>query len=420
MRIAIICIDTRGGFQPYLALGAGLRSAGHNVLVVAPENFESLVEGSGLEFLGARGDLMALLQDPSHAGVAEKGFWAAHRFAMKLIRSLLREWMPICLEACEGYDAVLAGFGGSMVGESVAEKLGVPFVQAHVQPWTPTRAFSGLLTPGLLGNRFGTLNLLTHHAAQQIFWQPVRSAINEVRRDHLNMPRVPFFGKIGKTRSLHDLILYGYSDIVLPRPPDMPKHAHVTGYWFSETPSTWQPPRDLLEFLSAGEVPIAVGFGSMSSSNAAETTKIVLDAINQVKQRAILLSGWGGFSGSDLPDNVFCIDAVPHSWLFPRVSLSVHHGGAGTTGATLRAGIPAVVVPFTADQPFWGWVVESQGLGYARVSRKGLTATKLANQISRALTNDQMQQRTADIGRNIGNENGVRNAVDLLERHLIS
>ncbi len=418
MRIAIICIDSRGGTQPYLALGMGLKSAGHDVLVIAPENFEALVGLSGLEFLGARGDLMALMQDSGNAGVAEKGFWAAHRFAMRTLRSVLAEWMPICLEACEGHDAVVGGFGGSLVGESVAEKLAIPFVQAHVQPWSPTRAFAGMLTPGLLGNKFGALNILTHHVTQQVFWQPVRSAITAARKEHLGLSPVSFLGGIGKTRSPHDLILYGYSERILPRPTDMPKRAHVTGYWFMNTPSTWKPSGDLEDFLSAGETAIAVGFGSMSSKDAAATTGIVLDAIQQVGCRAILLSGWGGFSDAELPDHVFCIDAVPHDWLFPRVSLSVHHGGAGTTGATARAGIPAVVVPFTADQPFWGWVVESQGLGYSRVPRKRLTAVGLAEQMSMALANSEMRNRAAEVGQDLRDEKGVERAVDLLERHL--
>ncbi len=145
MRIALICIDSRGGTQPYLALGIGLKAAGHDVLVIAPENFEALVTRAGLAFLGVRGDLMALLLDPKQAGVAEGGFWRSHVFAMKLLRSFLDEWMPVCHEACDGYEVLLGGFGGSLVGESVGEKLGIPFVQAHVQPWSPTRAFAGLL-----------------------------------------------------------------------------------------------------------------------------------------------------------------------------------------------------------------------------------------------------------------------------------
>ncbi len=417
MRIALICIDSRGGTQPYLALGIGLKAAGHDILVIAPENFEALVTRAGLAFLGVRGDLMALLLDPKQAGVAEGGFWRSHVFAMKLLRSFLDEWMPVCHEACDGYEVLLGGFGGSLVGESVGEKLGIPFVQAHVQPWSPTRAFAGLLTPGFLGNRVAAFNILTHHATQQVFWQPVRSAINAARKKHLSLPAVSFFGNIGKARKPRDLILYGYSEQVIPTPPDMPKQAHVTGYWFADTPSTWQPPADLIQFLRSGEVPIAVGFGSMSSKDAAETTRIILSAVKQVGGRAILLSGWGGLSDSNIPENVYCTDAVPHDWLFPQVSLSVHHGGAGTTGATLRAGIPAVIVPFAADQPFWGRVVDSLGLGYCRTSRRRLTAGKLADQISTALSNQTMRDKAIDVGQCVRQERGVDKAVQLLEQH---
>jgi len=83
-------------------------------------------------------------------------------------------------------------------------------------------------------------------------------------------------------------------------------------------------------------------------------TQMILDALRQTGQRGLLLTGWGGIVQTDLPDTVFLLNSVPHSWLFPKMAAIVHHGGAGTTAAALRAGIPSVVVPFFGDQPFWG------------------------------------------------------------------
>ena len=86
-------------------------------------------------------------------------------------------------------------------------------------------------------------------------------------------------------------------------------------------------------------------------------TRLIVDAVGVARQRAILLGGWSDLGSTELPDSIFRVDSVPHDWLFPRVAAVVHHGGAGTTAAGLRAGLPTVIVPFTVDQPFWGWRV---------------------------------------------------------------
>ncbi len=141
---------------------------------------------------------------------------------------------------------------------------------------------------------------------------------------------------------------------------------HVTGYWFLDPVDEWTPPADLLEFLQAGAPPIFIGFGSMSPRNPEAMTQVILQALARTQQRAIILSGWGGLHSGDLPDSVYMLDSIPFSWLFPRVAAVVHHGGAGTTSAGLRAGVPSIIVPFFADQPFWGQRVADLGVGPRR------------------------------------------------------
>lgn len=153
----------------------------------------------------------------------------------------------------------------------------------------------------------------------------------------------------------------------------------------------------------------------MSSRDSEATTKLVLDAVSKTGGRVILLSGWGNMGRSELPDWAFAVESVPHDWLFPRVALSVHHGGAGTTGASLRAGIPSVVVPFGADQPFWGWLLYSRGLGSPPIPRKRLTAEKLASAIQFVMEDDAMRQRASEVGRKIRGEDGVARAIEVLE-----
>src|SRR5207248_7957003 len=140
----------------------------------------------------------------------------------------------------------------------------------------------------------------------------------------------------------------------------------------------WCPPPALVDFLADGPAPVYVGFGSMAPADAERLTAVALDALARADRRAVLLAGWAGLGRAAGSDRVLVVDAIPHDWLFPRMSALVHHGGAGTTASGLRAGVPAVVVPFFGDQPFWGDRVWRLGVGARPIQRKALTADRLA------------------------------------------
>jgi sterol 3beta-glucosyltransferase len=125
-----------------------------------------------------------------------------------------------------------------------------------------------------------------------------------------------------------------------------------------------------------------------------------------------------GATEHDLPDDVLALDEIPHDWLFPKVAAVVHHGGAGTTAAAMRAGRPAVVVPFFADQPFWAQRVERLGVGPPSVPLKRLTADRLAAAIRAAVTDEGIARRAAELGERLRAEDGVGRAVDVVDRVL--
>jgi UDP:flavonoid glycosyltransferase YjiC (YdhE family) len=176
------------------------------------------------------------------------------------------------------------------------------------------------------------------------------------------------------------------------------------------------PPAPLVEFLDSGPPPVYVGFGSMSSRNPAETADLVLEAVARTQQRAIIHAGWGGLQRADLPGSVMMVDGVPFSWLFPRVAAVVHHGGAGTTGLALHAGVPAIVVPFTVDQPFWGSRVAALGVGPTPIPRKRLTQERLADALRSTVADEAMRARAVALGVQIRAEDGVAAAVDIFGR----
>jgi sterol 3beta-glucosyltransferase len=415
MRIAIIAMGSRGDVQPYLALGKGLKAAGHFVRLITHENFEHLVTSYGLEFYPVKGNVQEVMESPEILKLLEQGnFLAINAYTSKLMKDISIDWARDGLAACQGMNLIIAGVGGLFLAISLAEKLNIPFLQAYIFPFTPTKAFPAVLFPQSISRLGGTVNRLTHHLFRQIMWQGSRKADRSARQQVLNLPPAPFFGPYNSPILRQYPTLYGFSPSVIPQPADW-HHTQVTGYWFLDAATDWIPPAALTKFLDSGAPPVYIGFGSMGSRNPVETADLVLAAIERTGQRAILQSGWGGLMNTNLPEHVLMVDSIAHSWLFPRMAAVVHHGGAGTTAAGLRAGVPSIVVPFFGDQLFWGQRVEKLGVGTAPIPRKQLTVEKLAQAIDRSVTDPWMRQRAADLGAKIQTEDGIANAVRVIE-----
>jgi UDP:flavonoid glycosyltransferase YjiC (YdhE family) len=415
MRIAIIASGSRGDVEPYVALGKGLQAAGHVVRLVTHRDFESLVAAHGVDFWPVEGSVQDVAQ--SMAALIENGNFLAILAQMgKEAQRGALALTTASLAACQGMDLIVAGIGGVFVGIAVAEKLGLPVLQAYYIPFTPTSAYPAFVVPrppALLG----TLpNRPSYQVARQMMWQAFRSADKAARRAVLDLPAAPFFGPFNAEPVRGQPILYGYSPAVIPPPTDWGADVHVTGYWFLDPAEDWTPDPALADFLAAGPPPVYVGFGSMSSRNPEATANLIVDALARAGQRGIIHAGWGGLQRTELPGSVLMINGAPFSWLFPRVAAVVHHGGAGTTSAGLRAGVPSVVVPFFGDQPFWGQRVADLGVGPAPIPRKKLTAERLAEAIRTAVTDEAMRGRAAELGARIRAEDGVANAVAVVER----
>ena len=417
MRIAIITIGSRGDVQPYIALGQGLIKAGHTVRLATHQDFDVFVQSHGLEFWPIRGNSQEMMGSQERRDVVEKGnFIAIWKQMIRGAERAINEWMEDGLAACQGIDLLIASSVGLTVGVPVAEKNHLPLLQAHLFPTTPTRAFPSVLLPQTLPNLGGAFNLLSSHLILQLGWLGARPMLNRTRKKILDLPPYSFAEPSQASRSKGFPMLYGFSPSVIPAPSDWSADDHVTGYWFLDPADDWTPPPDLLNFLQAGSPPVYIGFGSMGSRKPAETTDLVLQALAQTQQRAILLSGWGGMQKTDLPASVCMVDSIPHAWLFPRVAAVVHHGGAGTTAAGLRAGVPSIVIPFTTEQAFWGRRVHDLGVGPAPIPRSKLTVDRLAQAIQAAVTNAAMRQRAAELGSKIQAEDGIANAVEIIQR----
>lgn len=409
MHILISTFGTHGDMQPFIALGIGLQAAGHTVTVCTSAEYQPLVEMYNLQYAFMDNTLL----DLSRALLEGRGNTRAVMGQMgpAMQRTIEDEW-----RAAQAFKPDVIVYHPKMLGSyHIAEKLSIPLIMAIPLPcYTPTRAFPHpFLANVRLGGWFNQLSYRLIGLSSAMFI----GMTNRFRTRMLGLqPQRRFADMLTRADGTPVPILYPYSPALLPAPPDFPAHVHVTGTWFLDRPAAWQPDSALEQFLEAGPAPVYVGFGSMSGKRAGERAQIVLKALASIGQRGLLARGWGGLNVRELPSTVHAVDAAPHDWLFPRMAAVVHHGGAGTTAAGLRAGKPTVICPFLGDQPFWGSLVHARGLGPAPLSQRQLTTPRLAAAIEEAVSNVGMQQRAAELGSQIRAEDGVAIAVDQIER----
>lgn len=408
-RIVIFAAGSRGDVQPCVALGQALRARGDEVRLVASARYAPMTLAAGLE-------LAPLTADPAEILDSEAGqeLLAGGRNPVKFLGGFRRILGPMaerllaeCLAACKDADLVLGPTLG-FLPRHVGEHLGVPWGLIHFQPSQPTGAFPHPFVPqaGRLGPWARRASFL---AVDQIAWQLSRPFVNPWRRTALGLPPVSLRGPMHATRNEARPVLACFSPAVVPRPADWPAYLHLTGYWFTDD-SAYEPPAELAGFLAAGPPPVYVGFGSMVPKDAAATDRIVRAALRLAGVRGVVQGDPGT---SD--EHVLAVRDVPHAWLFPKTAAVVHHGGAGTTAAGLRAGVPTVVCPFFGDQPYWGERVAALGAGPAPLPFRDLSVPRLAARIRRATGTAAIAERAERLGRRVREEDGVARACEIID-----
>lgn len=418
MHTLILSFGTRGDIQPYAALAGALARAGHDVTLAVPEGFADLVPHDGpgrVTHRPAGNEMLRLLREvmPRLRGGRDA------LTTLGIMRSAMRELLAECRDAArEARPDVVVHHPKTLAGPHVAEALGVPSVLSLPLPYfTPTAAhplpFFGAASFGPWGNR---ATYAFTRAAGVMYGR----MIDDLRREV----------GLGRSRRLADPtrdpdgsaahVLYPYSRHVRPVPADYPDTAHVTGYWFLDgrpDGGAGEAPVTLRDFLAAGDPPVYVGFGSMGFGRGADERRAaVLAAVRAHRVRAVVATGWGGIApGPSADDDVLVIEGAPHDWLFERVRAVVHHGGAGSTAAGLRAGRPTLVVPFLGDQPFWGGRVHAIGAGPRPLPAARLTRD-LTDRLGDLLGTPSYATRAAATGAAIRAEDGLGEAVSVLER----
>ena len=425
MNIGLIAYGTRGDVQPVLALALALQRRGHGVRVLAGANFGDWVRGLGLTLAPINVDVQALMASEVGIRWVEGKPWEQPTHMRRAFGLVAREFREGVLQGSAGLDLLMGSFTCDAYGLAVAQKMGIPYLRFLFQPFRPTRAgFATLIAPRPRANSI--LNLWMGYASEHAIYTVFGDDMDDFRAQ-LGLPAYTereFF------KVWHSLpTIHAYSPHVVPVPADWPASSQVAGYWFldedaqssNETQQRSrgsEPLERLRKFFSDGPTPVYIGFGSATTSDPRASAQLVFDAVTRAGARAVVARGWSLGNEVQPPPNVLVIDGAPHSWLFPRVAGVVHHGGAGTTAAGLRAGKPTFIVPHFAEQPFWGRRVHELGVGVKPIHRSKLTAQTLAAGLTQLLHDAAMQTRAAELGELIAAEDGVGNAVKWIEMQI--
>jgi len=412
-QVVILSIGSRGDVQPCIALALGLQQSGYLVRLVSHAEYKTLAREHGVEeYFQLRGNPQALLQDtPEGQAFLQSGTnpFTIGKIFLAAIGDLMDPLLADSLRASEDADIILFS-PLAFFGHYIAEKLGIPSAAVPYLPIIRTRAFPMFLAPTWL-KLGGTYNYLSWRAGEQAFWMAIRGIFNTWRREvlHLEIGRGGLFDHINGATVIHS-----FSSHLIPRPQDWPERHHVTGFWYLDHPRSWIPPQEVVDFLADGPKPIYIGFGSMVPPDRELATARIVEALQMSGQRGVIAPGWGKLRSKKNMGDILQIDSLPHDWLFPQMAAVIHHGGAGTTAAGARAGVPTVIVPFFGDQPFWGEVITKAGVGPQPLPFKQLTAAKLAERIILAVSDVKIQQTASDLGRRIRREAGVHKAVEII------
>ncbi|XP_062225141.1 sterol 3-beta-glucosyltransferase UGT80A2-like isoform X2 [Phragmites australis] len=420
MQIVILIVGTRGDVQPFVAIGKRLQDYGHRVRLATHANFKEFVLTAGLEFYPLGGDPKILAEYM----VKNKGFLPSGPSEIPIQRKQIKEIIFSLSSACKdpdpdtgipfNVDAIIANppaYGHT----HVAEALKVPIHIFFTMPWTPTSEFPHPLSRVKQSAGYR----LSYQIVDSMIWLGIRDMINEFRKKKLKLRPVTYLS--GAQGSGND-VPHGYiwSPNLVPKPKDWGPKIDVVGFCFLDLASNYVPPESLVKWLEAGDKPIYVGFGSLPVQEPQKMTEIIVKALETTGQRGIINKGWGGLGTLAEPkDFVYLLDNCPHDWLFLQCKAVVHHGGAGTTAAGLKAACPTTIVPFFGDQPFWGDQVHARGLGPAPIPVDQFVLQKLVDAI-KFMMEPEVKEKAVELSKAMKSEDGVTGAVRAFLRHLPS
>jgi sterol 3beta-glucosyltransferase len=408
--------------QPFIALGLGLKAAGHEVLIISAKNEAAFVQDYGLDFFALNVDIQKIMEGGDVREMAKGNnplkFIVSHLKGSKKMKALMVTTQAEIWEGCQDVDVIIF-HPGMPIGFFIAKQLGKISVLANPFPVVSTSNYPSILfyTMPRLGKAF---NIFTHFIFQKLFWALSKSAIKQFWNTTVKTTINFSVSAIQQQIQSGMPVLNGYSELLFSHSNKWSNNIKTTGSWLIETEKDFAAPTALIQFIEKAEPPIYIGFGSMKDINSfGVTLKMIAEALAITKQRAVVALGWSKLNNNDpIPENIFLIESIPHSWLFPKMKIVIHHGGAGTTAAGLTAGKPTIIIPHNADQPAWGLRVYELGVGAKPIKKTKLTADKLAAAILFA-AQPEIVANAEKLGEKLRMENGVEKAVRFINSQIL-
>lgn len=438
--LVFLLYGSRGDIQPGLCLALESASRGHRVTLAVPPNLVPLATAAGA------GEVVPIGADTDRQWSSDEALDAqrtAHplrtaKFALDTARSGIAAFddamMATFLDddpTITEVDALIAAPLCQARGLAVAEKLGVPLTVLRYAPMSENTVIGPI--PGVTDGWTPHWTRRAWRAHDGVVWSLMRHGENRFRRraglhpvrtscaERLNLAQIP------QIQAYDPGIVPGLAEQWRPGPSIKP----VVG--FLDLPSRARAALDetsgadahLVRWLDAGEPPLFVGFGSMPMADPAATRAMIAAAARRHGVRCVFAFGdrpgaqstssdSGAFSAAGESSDTYDVAAVDHSWLLPRCAAVIHHGGAGTTAAGLRAGIPAIVYSFTAEQPFWAGRIADLGLGTGR-RFSHLTTETVFDDLAVARSASVRAAATEFAARMISPDHAVRTAADIVD-----
>lgn len=411
MKFTIVTFGTEGDTRPLVAVSTGLVNAGHEVFLFADKSTLPTAKEYGIPCGALDGDMKSYFtQNGAFEGLMDDGGSATRmsQAAAEIASQNSEAWCRTVVSHAKsfGSDAVLFSGVASYVGLAAGEILGIPAIGLGVIPIFPTTAFPHPFLD-LPFNLPGWANYLSSVLVNTLIWFLFRGKINASRQELANLP--PRWSNY----SDYPVIL-GISKYLIPQPQEYLPLLPLVGAWSLPPHESYTPSSDLLSLLSNAQKPIYIGFGSMPIPSSLLRT--ILTSLPPTEP-ALYAPGWSKTPDS-LPSNILTLQhPVPHTFLFPRCSLAIHHAGCGTSHAALLAGIPSVSVPIAGDQPFWAARLAEVGIG--AVVTRGDGSDKIRDAIAFA-EDPEVVARAARLGELAREEKGVEDAVVYIEKFVVS
>ena len=384
MRTVITNFGTAGDLRPFLALAVELERRGYGPVLAFPPQFQSQVEKLGLPFASVGPDLTGVQERTNRALASVTGPEAMTALFEPIAAALPQAFDELHALAANA-DLLICG-AVQPAGRMIHELTGVPFVSVQLAQFGGGGA----------------------------------AALREAGDRLIN----PFRRKLGLPALMHplttganspQLALFALSRHLLAKPRDWPAHYHVTGFFFlDEADRPLDPKLEL--YLRTGDAPVLFCFGSMAADDPDRQTRVLVESARMAGCRAIIQTFGPRLEPQALDDGVFMAGYLPHEKLMPRVSLVVHHGGAGTTAAVLRAGVPSVFVPHGVlfDQYYFGILARELGVSGGSILLQDLTAERLGEAIALTRSTPTIRDGAARLSDKIRAERGVATAADLI------